>query len=315
MKNNIALLKQTILESKNILLLTHSSPDGDALGSTTALKLLLKKLGKEADCLVENRFPAAFPHLKSYFSIAKETDVVYDLVILIDCADKTRTAISYPAPKKIACIDHHISNPKNCDINIVDASSAATAELMYDIMREWNISCDGEIAAAIYTGILTDTGGFLFQNTTQKTHEIIADLLSYSFDKNTIVRVSMLEKTMTYNSLYAHLFNNLVHYEPLKAVVGYIDYETYQRLGATTDDTEGLSGALRNIVGIECGILLIQRDEGIIKGSIRTNEQYDANELASIFGGGGHMRAAGFRTSLTYQEIKEKIHEWLSAHQ
>ncbi len=315
MKNNIALLKQAILESNTILLLTHTAPDGDALGSTAALKLLLQKMGKEADSFVEDTFPAVFPHLESYFSVKKETEVVYDLVILVDCADKTRTGFKYPAPKKLACIDHHISNPKTCDINIVDANSAATAEIMYLLMKEWEIPCDGEIAAAIYTGILTDTGGFLFQNTTKQTHEIVADLLDYPFDRNKIVRVSMLEKTMTYSALYAYLFDTLTHFEPLKAVIGFIDYETYQKFGATNDDTEGLSGVLRNITGVECGVLLTEREQGTIKGSIRTNETYDANQLAKIFGGGGHMRAAGFRSTLSFQEIKEKIHEWLSAHQ
>lgn len=315
MKNNISLLKQTILQSNNILVLTHASPDGDALGSAAALKLLIQKMGKKADCLIDEKFPSLFPHLKQYFTEQKETDTVYDFVILVDCADRTRTKVSYPVPKNIACIDHHISNPKNCDINIVDAHAAATAEIMYEIMKEWSIECDGNLAAAIYTGILTDTGGFLFQNTTQKTHQMVADLLSYSFDRNQIVRTSMLEKTLTYSRLYSHLFENLIHFEDFKAVIGYVDHNTYQKLNVTADDTEGLSGALRNITGIECGVLLIEREQGTIKGSIRTNEQYNANELASVFSGGGHMRAAGFRTTLPYQQIKEKIHEWLSTHQ
>lgn len=315
MKNNMLLLKQAVLESSSILLLTHSSPDGDALGSTAAFKLILQKMGKQPDCFVEDTFPKNFPHLEAYFTIAKETEKVYDLVILLDCADKTRTGFCYPAPKKIACIDHHISNPKSCDINLVDAEKAATAELVYHLMKEWNIPCDGKIAAAIYTGILTDTGGFLFQNTTKETHEAAADLLSYPFDRNKIVRVSILEKSLTYSTLYAHLFDTLIHFKDQKAVIGFIDNATYQRLQVTTDDTEGLSGVLRNITGIECGILITEREPGFFKGSIRTNETYDANLLAQIFGGGGHKRAAGFRSTLSFPEIKEKIYEWLSAHQ
>ena len=315
MKNSFSLLKQTVLNSNSILLLTHTSPDGDALGSTAALKLLLEKLGKTVDCFLDDTFPAVFPHLQQYFSIKKETTTAYDLIILVDCADRSRTGVSYPTPKTSACIDHHISNPKNCDINIVDAAAAATAEIIYRLMLDWEIGCDKEIAGAIFTGILTDTGGFLFQNTTKQTHEIVAHLMEYPFEHSRIVRVSMLEKTLTYSKLYAHLFENLVHFEALKAVVGHIDYDTYQKFSATPDDTEGLSAVLRNITGIECGVLLTEREKGTIKGSIRTNETYDANELASLFGGGGHMRAAGFRSTLTYQEIKEKIHEWLSAHQ
>ena len=197
---------------------------------------------------------------------------------------------------------------------MVNPDAAATAEIIYDLMMEWDIPCDGNIAAAIYTGILTDTGGFLFQNTTKKTHEIIADLLNYPFDRNSIVRISFQEKSLTYSKLYAHLFETLDHRKEYDAVIGFIDYETYCSLEATVDDTEGLSAALRNIAEIECAVLLTEREKGFIKGSVRSNDRYNANELAKLFGGGGHMRAAGFKTNLTYQEIKEQIYEWLSAH-
>lgn len=315
MKNNIALLKDAILNSNRILILTHSSPDGDALGSVAALKQIIKKMGKEADCFLEESFPTRFPHLKEYFEIKESTDELYNLVILVDCADKSRTGVLYPAPKQLCYVDHHISNPKDADINIVNADAAATCEMMYDLMKEWEIPCDGNLASAIYTGVLTDTGGFLFQNTTKKTHEIAADLLSYDFDKNSIVRISFQEKSLTYSKLYANLFETLYHNKEYCAVIGYTDFETYSSLGATVEDTEGLSAALRNISGVECAVLLTEREKGIIKGSIRSNDRYNANELANIFGGGGHTRAAGFKTNLTYQEIKEKIHEWLSAHQ
>ncbi len=315
MKNNIALLKDAIEKSNRILILTHASPDGDALGSVAALKQIICKLGKVADCLLDELCPSRFPHLKEYFKVQKSTNEVYDLVILADCADRSRTGVSYPAPKNLCFIDHHISNPMDGDINIVAPDAAATAEIMYDIMQEWKIPCDDHIAAAIYTGILTDTGGFLFQNTTKKTHEIAAGLLTYSFDKTAIARISFQEKSLTYSKLYAHLFESLHHSEKFAAVIGFIDHDTYLSLGATVEDTEGLSAALRNITGIECAVLLTEREKGLIKGSVRSNDRYNANELASIFGGGGHIRAAGFKTTLSYQDIKEQIHEWLSAHQ
>ncbi len=315
MKNNIALLKDAILTSDRILILTHSSPDGDALGSVAALKQIIGKLGKEADCLLEELCPARFPHLQKYFSVKEATDEQYDLVILADCADKKRTGVRYLPPKNLCFFDHHISNPKEGQINVVNPDAAATCEMVYDLLEEWNIPCDCEIAAAIYTGILTDTGGFLFQNTTKKTHEIVADLLNYSFDRNSIVRISFQEKSLTYSKLYAHLFETLSHSKEYSAVIGFIDYTTYTTLGATTDDTDGLSAALRNISEVECAVLLTEREKGFIKGSVRSNDRYNANELANLFGGGGHMRAAGFKTTLSYQEIKDKIYEWLSTRQ
>ncbi len=315
MKNNIALLKDAILSSNRILILTHASPDGDALGSVAAFKEIIKKMGKEADCFLDEPCPARFPHLKEYFTVQKSTDEVYDLVILADCADKNRTGVYYPTPKILCFIDHHISNPMDGNINIVNPDAAATAEIMYDIMKSWDISCDDSLAAAIYTGILTDTGGFLFQNTTKRTHEIAAELLNYSFDRTGIARISFQEKSLTYSKLYAHLFETLYHDKEHHAVIGFTDFNTYTALKATVEDTEGLSAALRNISEVECAVLLTEREKGLIKGSVRSNDRYNANELASIFGGGGHMRAAGFKTNLSYEVIKEQIHEWLSSHQ
>lgn len=314
MKNNFNLLKDAIQESNRILILTHSSPDGDALGSVAALKGLIEKMDKTADCFIEEDCPSRFPHLKENFTVKKSTDEIYDLVILVDCAERSRTGVSYPVPKKLCFIDHHISNPMDADINIVIPEAAATAEIMYDLMKDWNIACDNPIAAAIYTGILTDTGGFLFQNTTKKTHEIAAELLTYSFDRNSIVRISFQEKSLTYSKLYAHLFETLYHDQEHGAVIGFTDYDTFCALGATVEDTEGLSAALRNISNVECAVLLTEREKGMIKGSVRTNDKYNANMLAGLFGGGGHMRAAGFKTNLSHEQIKEQIHEWLSSH-
>ena len=201
------------------------------------------------------------------------------------------------------------------DINLVDATSSATAELIYLLLKEWEITCDEQIAGAIYTGILTDTGGFLFSNTTKRTLSVVTELLEYPFDRANINRISFMEKTMTYSTLYAHLFDTLISLPEQKAVIGFIDYDTYTKYNASSDDTDGLSGVLRNISGIECAVLLTEREKGLIKGSVRTNDFYDANLLAKEFGGGGHLRAAGFKTTKTVTEIKEIIYEWLSSRQ
>ena len=164
-------LKLTIEESNSILILTHTSPDGDALGSVVALKEIIQKMGKTPECLLDDTPPNRFPHLTGEFTVSQSVTQCYDLVILVDCADRTRTGVTYPAPKTLACIDHHISNPKDMDINIVNPSASATAEIVYSLLSIWEIQCDAFIASAIYTGILTDTGGFLFTNTTKRTHE------------------------------------------------------------------------------------------------------------------------------------------------
>ena len=158
--------------------------------------------------------------------------------------------------------------------------------------------------------IVCDTGGFIFDSTRKSTHLIAAELYSYDFPRFETIRQAYLTKTLTYNKLASLLIESL--YTENDFAMGFIDNETYLSHEATSEDTDGLSNVIRNIEGINCAILLTEREKGVIKGSIRTSSEYDANALAGIFGGGGHIRAAGFCTELKYDEIKEKIHEWLS---
>jgi phosphoesterase RecJ-like protein len=312
MKIEFDTLKNQINKSANILILTHNSPDGDAIGSSISLKLLLTKMGKKADCVLDENMPKQFSFFEEYFIISKEVTNEYDLVVFVDCASKDRTAVSYNFATPTCIIDHHISNKKDGDINIVDPDACSTGEIMYYLYKEYDIPLCEHSAQAIYNAIFCDTGSFMFSNTNRQTHLIVADLLVYNFDKDIIARKAYMEKSLTYSKLYSHIFSNMTMLNHAEVAIACIDFDTYIALGATNDDTDGLSNAVRNIIGVDCGILLTEKEKGIIKGSIRTNEGYDANQIAQMFDGGGHVRAAGFRTTLTIKEIKEKINEWVS---
>ena len=307
-------LLNELKKSKNILILTHTSPDGDALGSAVALKCLLLGLDIKSDCVTDEEIPRQYMFLADEFIIQKKVVKNYDLIIFVDCAGKNRCEIIYPDNIRTVSIDHHMSNPMDCDINIIKDVSA-TAEIIFELFREYNIPLCKKAATGIYVGIYTDTGGFSFSKTTKRTHEIAAALCDFDFDRSYIIRKAYQEKSLIYSKIYSYIIENLTMLDDEKVAIGYLPHDVYSSLKATSDDTEGISQVLRGILGVESGIFLTEKDRGIIKGSVRTNDYYNANDIASIFGGGGHLRAAGFKTNLTFIEIKDKINEWISANQ
>ncbi len=310
MKNEMLKFFDLVKETEDILIVPHVSPDGDALGSCTALKIYIDKLGKKADLFVSEEISPKFECVKKYFEVKKETDRVYDVVVYVDCAEKMRADIKFPLPKKSCVIDHHFSNPLDADINIVDKKAPATGEIIYELFEKTGVGLNEAAASAIYLAILTDTGGFIYESTRKRTLEIIAKLYDYDFDRTDIVTRAMLKKSMSYNELYSYVVDNAVILNGM-AAVSFIDNDYYTKKSVSHEDTDGLSNVLKNIEGISLGVTLTEREKGLIKGSIRTDAPVDAVGLAKIFGGGGHMRAAGFSTNLKFEEIKEKINEWL----
>lgn len=310
MKAKMLELKDRIIKASDIMIVTHVSPDGDALGSSAALKIYIQKLGKQADMFVCEEISEKFASVASYFEVKPKTDHKYELVIYVDCADKSRADIEFPEPFYSCMIDHHISNAIECDMNIVDGYAPATGEIIYELYKSTGVPLDDNAAKAIYLAILTDTGGFVYESTRKRTHEIVAELYDYNFDRTEIVTQSMLKKSLLFNKLFAYVMENAVILNNNTAIA-YLDNDIYQKNKIMPADTDGLSNLLKDIEGIKCGILLTEKDKGYIKGSIRTDAPIDATCIASLFGGGGHTRAAGFKTEENYEKIKEKINGWL----
>lgn len=310
MKAKMLELKEKIIKATDILIVTHVSPDGDALGSSAALKIYVEKLGKKADLFVREKISEKFSSVSSYFEVKEKTDHKYGLVIYVDCADEKRVDVEFPKPEFSCMIDHHISNPMECDINIVDGNAPAAGEIVYELYKNTGVCLDENSAKAIYLAILTDTGGFIYEGTRKRTLEIVSELYDYDFNRTEIVTQAMLKKSMLFNKLFAYVMENAVILDN-RAAIAFLDNDIYKNNKIMSTDTDGLSNALKDIEGIKCGILLTEKDEGYIKGSIRTDSPIDATCIAALFGGGGHVRAAGFRTDKKFEEIKEKINGWL----
>ena len=292
-------------ESDEIAIVSHKDPDGDAIGSQLGLGLALEKAGKKVTYYNLGEIPdyLAFLPMSEKMEIYMGQDLSKITVVYVDCADGTRPG--FPISEGITInIDHHISNDFFATYNLVDTKASATGEIIYDILQVLKIELDSNIATAIYTAISTDTGSFIYSNTTERTHRIAADLLRSGADidglrNNFFEGVSMDRFKMT-----QFAYQN-IRFESNHQIAAVIMPKTiYTEMGIKEEDTEGIVSHLRNIKDVEVAIILKEKNNnGTIKGSLRSKQIVDVSKIASLFGGGGHARAAGFETNGKSEEV------------
>lgn len=297
-----------ISDKHKILILTHINPDGDALGSASAFKFLMEELGKEAVVLLEKEIPESLKIFGDYFEYElKEFD--YDLVVSLDTGDLERlgTCKEYFKGETLN-IDHHKSNGYFADVNFVDPSCSATAEIVYRLADALGIVPDKKTADAIYGGILTDTGGFMFSNTTEETHKIAGKLISLGASFYNLNKKLMLEKDYKRQYLSAKCIENMEFYENGKICVVTVSNEYANSNDIKEEDLNGLAQVPRTVSGVEVGVLISEINKGTVKVSLRSDEYVDVSKIAEKFGGGGHIRASGIRISNSgIDNVKENI--------
>ncbi|MBE5821126.1 MAG: bifunctional oligoribonuclease/PAP phosphatase NrnA [Clostridiales bacterium] len=305
-------IKEVLDKSKNILIAVHKDPDGDAIGSGLGLYNALIKLGYNVDCIIKNP-SKCFDFLKNFNKIKLDENELkekYDTLIVLDCADKERIALNRELDDftNIIVIDHHITHVEFGSITLLEEISPATCQIVYDFLKTINVDIDKEIAECIYTGILTDTGGFKYSNVTSHTFEIAKEIREMDVDISDITR--RVFETMSFNkfSLLKLGLNNL---EIIDEKIAYLYLSKEQIDKYISEDEpdihEGLVNYGRSIEGVEVSIFIRQIDENIFKISLRSNAYVDVSKIAVEFSGGGHIRAAGGRAEGNIEDIKEKV--------
>jgi phosphoesterase RecJ-like protein len=305
-------IMDAIHQSSRIAITSHVVPDGDNIGSSLAMCLALKKLNKQAEFILDDHIPQAYRFLKGAGEVqrcASPKALEFDLVIALDCGDMERLgAVKQLAEKtRLINIDHHVSNTRFGEINLVEAEASATAELAYKLIKAMGIFIDKDIADCIYTGIVTDTGMFQYSNTTQETHAIAGELMISGVDPNDI-----------YNKIYQ---NNpkekvLLMKEALQSLEFFCDNGaafmglSKAQMNAITPedlDTEGIVNLGRDIAGVEVAAFFKEKEAGVIKVSLRSKKTVDVCAIAQGFGGGGHIRAAGCTIKGSLEEAKQRV--------
>lgn len=321
-KNTANNIPQNIInklkESKNIIILPHVSVDGDALGSSLALALALKKAGKNVRVYFEEEIPQVFTFLPGKEFILKYSNFNEDsskmskaeTVVALDTGDLerlgNRVEIFNNSENKIN-IDHHPTNTYFAEINYVNPKAAATCEIVYELIKAIDIELDNDIALCLYTGILTDTGGFKFGNTTSITHLIVSDLLNYQLDIPTISYRIFDAVSKEKLKLIGKAINTIELHEDGKLALATVTKKMLEETGALDEDTEGIINYVRNINGVEIAALFKEKEDLEIKVSLRSKSYADVAEIALKHNGGGHKNAAGCTINAPLGEAKKII--------
>lgn len=301
-------IKNEIENATSIVILTHESPDGDAIGSSLAMYNALKKIGKDVHVIIPE-LPKAFAYLEGYDKIEKETSKNYDLAISVDCADIKRLGNSpeyFENAKRTIAIDHHGSNTMYADLNYVNPAFPACCQSLIVILEFLDIEIDKKIGECLLTGIITDTGGFRYQGITKETFEFTAELLSKGVNVSDIYRKALEIKSMANFELTKRATNRLQFYENGKITFTYITNQDLEETKASSGDHEGIVDIGRQVEGVEVAIFARQSEKGY-KISLRSNEYVNVSDICFIFGGGGHPRAAGCIMNLPLEQTKQRI--------
>ncbi len=302
-------IKEEINKAETIVILTHESPDGDAIGSSLAFYIALKQMGKKVDVIIPE-YSRTFNFLPGANEIKKESDITeYDVALVLDCSDTKRlsTWVNYFDDAKVKIsIDHHGSNKMFADYNFVNPAAPANAQILITVLEFLEIDITKEIGTCLLTGIITDTGGFKYSGVTQETFEFTAGLLSKGVNVSEVYKKVLQIKTRTNFELTKLVIDRMEFLEDNKITFTYITEDDLNSVSAEIGDHEGLVEIGRDIEGVEVSIFLRQVEDGY-KASLRSNEYVNVSDVCMIFGGGGHIRAAGCVIPGSLEHAKEKI--------
>ena len=275
----------------------HVRPDGDCVGSCMGLYLYLKENYPDiaADVYLEQpgaqfSFLSCFKEIKTVY----ETGKVYDLLITLDVSDKNRIGVAeeaYETAKKRVCIDHHISNRGLGDVNEIRPDASSTCEVLYTLLEEEKVS--KAVAEAIYTGMVHDTGVFQYSCTSPETMCIAAKLMEKGIPFTKIVEESFYEKTYVQNQILGRCLMESILLMDGKCVIGVVKKKMMDFYHVEPKDLDGIVQQLRIIKGVEVAIFIYEVKPQEFKVSLRSKGKVNVNKVASYFGGGGHVLAAG----------------------
>jgi len=295
------------------LLTAHEGPDGDALGSLLGMHHLLTQLGKDSVMfLAAKEFPLPIEYrflpLEEVFH-EPPADMADRTVIFLDCGNIDRMPVDFltAGGNDVINIDHHHDNTRFGDFNLVDVEASCTAEIVYDLATRFGATITKEMASALYVGLITDTGKFMYENTSAHTHRIAADLIEAGVDIDDTYRRLYEHVPIEKLRLVARALEGIQRHCGDRLVLTYITATDYEQTGAGEEMTEGVIDHLRSIDGIKVAAVirdLGDRGRAARKVSLRSSEgDVDVSAIARERGGGGHKRAAGFSTDLELDEL------------
>lgn len=289
----------------NFEILTHAYPDGDTLGSGFALCMALQQIGKNARVITTN-IPSKFLYL---LNGVKQQMFEAETIISTDVAADSLLGSNMGnyMGRVDVCIDHHGSNTFTAKHKFVDEFAAANCEIIYKLLIGMNIKITEEIANCLYTGISTDTGCFRYTNTTAETMRVAAELMECGCDTAYINKVMFETKSKEKIQLEHAVYDTIEYCANCRCAIICTTLDMLKRLDVGDDEMEGLASIPRQIEGVLIGITMREKEGGFFKISVRTNDNINASDFCSQFGGGGHPAAAGCTIEGSLETVRSKL--------
>ncbi len=283
---------EMLLANDDILVLMHRSPDGDTIGCGYALCAALRKLGKRAQPVCSDILPRVFSFLTESF---EQQTFEPGFIVSVDVATETLLGegLSVYKDRIELCIDHHPSNTGFARCGVVDGSAGACALIIAKLIREMGVKFDPFIADAIFTGVATDTGCFVFSNASAEIHRTAAEMIENGADSAMITRLIFETKSRSRLELEKMVLESLRYFHDGRTALITVTSAMMMLSGAEEGETEGIASIPRQIEGVTIGITVRERGEGSYRISVRTSDGADASRICAALGGGGHKAAAG----------------------
>lgn len=308
-------------KSKRLLLASHLHPDGDAIGSLLAMGLTLEAMKKDVQLFNESALPAVYQFLPSIHRIKHDPGDIgtYDTAVILDCSDLQRIgdmAVDVSRIPAVINIDHHITNTRFGNYQLIDAKASATAEIVYRITKALDVPITTAMAYAIYTAIMADTGSFRFSNTTPDAFRICHEMVELGADAHKVAHHVYETISLNRIKLLNMVFDTIELSENGKLSIMTLTQNMLHVTGTEIADVNGLINYAKRIENVRVAALLYERKNGRCRSntdshfhvSLRSDGSIDVSLIASGFGGGGHITAAGFDVCSTLPELKKQLH-------
>jgi phosphoesterase RecJ-like protein len=310
---------QQFNNSNKIIVITHTHPDGDAIGSLIAMGMSLEALNKKITLYCESLIPAVYRFLPEVHRVVNKIgNLNYDMAVILDCGDLSRVGqtVSYlDQIPVIVNIDHHVTNTRFGHLQLIDTSACATAEIVYRLIKQMGLPFSKSVATSIYTGILADTGSFRFSNTNKAAFAICQEMVEIGVDPHNIAQHVYGTYSLSRIKLLNLALDSIELSENGKLSIMTLTQKMFDETNTKPEDVDGLINYAQRIEDVEVAALIQEHHNGNENSrttnrfhvSLRSDGTFDVAAIAAMFGGGGHSSAAGFSIEETLSSVKSRI--------
>ncbi|MHC1740719.1 MAG: bifunctional oligoribonuclease/PAP phosphatase NrnA [Anaerolineaceae bacterium] len=298
-------IRNRLNQAQQIGITTHIRPDGDAIGSTLGLGLMLVAAGKKVQLVMRDGVSNTFRHLEGSQLVKRKFDSDCDLYIVLDCGDLKRTGGVLEGKTIGLVVDHHITNENFAELNYVEPESVATSAILAEKAQAWGLTVTRDAARALLTGIISDSIGFRTSNTTANSLRLAADLMDRGANITELYNKALLSRSYAATNYWGYALQRIQHED--KLVWTSLTLQDRKTSGYQGNDDADLINVLSSIDPLDIVVLFVEQKANLVKVSWRAKPGLDISQLAASFGGGGHPAASGAEINGSLEEVQDLV--------